>query len=50
LIHRDFFKKSNAEDLQDFVETAIELEFLLDNGHKYIYTDSDPNLVPHGVF
>ena len=50
LCNRNFLKKSNAENLQDFVETAIEFEFLLDNGHEYINADSDPNLGFHGVF
>ena len=28
LIHRDFFEKSDAKNLQDFSETAVDVHFL----------------------
>ena len=34
LIHRDFFKKGDAENLQDFSETAVYFQFLLEDGHE----------------
>ena len=46
---RRFFKKRHAENLQDFVQAAVEFEFLLDDGHQDVDADGDPNLRLHGV-
>lgn len=35
--------------MQDFVETPVEFQFLLDNGDENINTDSDPDLGLHCV-
>ena len=40
----NFLEKRNAENLQDFAETAIEVEFLLDDGHEDVNGDGNPNL------
>ena len=34
LIHRDFFEKGDAKNLQDFSETAVDFQFLLEDGHE----------------
>ena len=34
LIHRDFFEQGDAENLQDFSETAVDFQFLFENGHE----------------
>ena len=40
----DFFENHNADDLQDFAQTAIDFEFLLDDGHEHVNADGDPYL------
>ena len=34
LIHRDFFEEGDAENLQDFAETSVDFQFLLEDGHE----------------
>ena len=36
--------------MQDFVERAIDFEFLLDDSYKYINRNGDPDLSLHGVW
>lgn len=42
-------EKRDAENLQDFAKTAIDLQFFLDDGHKHINADGDPDLGLHGI-
>ena len=49
LIHRDFFEKGDAENLQDFAETSLEFQFLLEDGHQQVNADGDPDLGLDGV-
>ena len=44
LCYMNFLEKRDAENLQDFAETAIEVEFLLDDGHEDVHGDGNPNL------
>jgi hypothetical protein len=46
---RDFLEKSQAEDLEDFSEAPIHLEFLLDDGHEHVNADGNPDLRLHRV-
>src|SRR4030042_2774105 len=46
---RALLEKGNAENLQDCVETQIELQLLLDDCHQHINADRDPDLGLHGV-
>jgi len=39
----------DAEDLQDCVEAAVEMEALFDDGDEDIDGDGDPDLRAHGV-
>ena len=49
LIHRDFFEKGDAKNLQDFSETTVDFQFLLEDGHEYVNADGDPDLGFDGV-
>ena len=44
LCNKDFFEKSNAEDLQDFAQTQLDFEFFLDNRYQNINAYSYPDL------
>jgi hypothetical protein len=44
LVDISIFEKGNAENLQDFVHTAIYVQLLSDDGDENIHTDCDPNL------
>ena len=46
---RAFLEKGNAQDLQDFVETQLDPQLLLDEGNQYIDADRDPDLGLHGI-
>jgi hypothetical protein len=49
LCNRDFFEKYNAENLQDFAQTQLDSQFLLDNRHQNINADGNPDLSLHRV-
>ena len=49
LPHRDFLKQRQAQDLQNYVETQVELQFLLDDGNEGVHTDCDPDFRFHRV-
>ena len=49
LCHRDFLEKNNAENLQDFAQTQLDFEFFLDNRHKNINADGNPDLGLHSI-
>ena len=49
LIYIDLLEKTNAEYLQDFAKAAVDIQFLLDDRHKHVNADSDPDLDLHGV-
>ena len=42
-------EKGDAENLQDFAEAPVELEFFLEGGHEHVDTDGDPDLDLHRV-
>ena len=44
LIHRDFFEQGDAENLQDFAETSLDFQFLLEDGHEQVNADGNPDL------
>ena len=49
LCNMDFLEKYNAENLQDFAQTQLDLEFFLDNGCQNVNTDGYPDLCFHSV-
>lgn len=49
LSYRDFLEKRNAENLQDFAQTTLNSQLLLQNGYQHINTDRNPNLCLHGI-
>ena len=44
-----FFKKRQAQDLQNFVKAPIQLQFLFDDGHKDVHADGDPDLSLYSI-
>jgi hypothetical protein len=48
-VHMGFLKKHNTQNLQDFAETALELEFFLDDSDQHINADGDPDLCFHRI-
>jgi hypothetical protein len=44
LFHRHLFENDNAENLQDFAQTQLDLEFFLDNCDQDINADGNPDL------
>ncbi len=49
LRNRNFLEKYNAENLQDFAQTQLDFEFFLDDRHKNVNADGNPDLSLHGV-
>jgi len=49
LRNRDFLEKRNAENLQNFAQTQLDFQFLLDNRHQNINADGNPDLSLHRV-
>ncbi len=49
LCNRNFLEKYDAENLQDFAQTQIDLKFLLDNRHQNVNADGNPDLSLHCV-
>src|SRR4030042_6902157 len=49
LCNRNFLEKNNAENLQDFAQTQLDFQFLLDNRHQNINADSNPDLRLHRI-
>src|SRR3989338_1227923 len=49
LMERDFFKSTDAQDLQNAVQTLRQTEFLADDGHQHVDADGDPDLGFHRV-
>lgn len=45
----DFLEKRKTQDLQDFSQTALDSQFLLEDGHQDINRDGDPDLGLHSV-
>ncbi len=50
LKERSFLENGDAQDLQDCVETGVDVEALLDDGDEDIDGDGDPDLGLDGVF
>jgi hypothetical protein len=50
LFNRNFLEKHNAENLQDFAQTQLDFEFLLDNRYQNVNADGNPDLSLHRVF
>ena len=44
LRNRNFLKKCNAENLQDFAQTPLDFEFFLDDCNQNVNADGDPDL------
>src|SRR4030042_542047 len=44
LCNRNFLEKDNAENLQDFTQTHLDCEFLIDNRYQNVNTDGNPDL------
>ena len=42
-------EKGDAQNLQDFAEAPVELEYLLQDGREHVDADGDPDLGLHGV-
>jgi len=49
LFYRDFLEKRNAENLQDFAQTTINSQLLLQDGYQHVNADRNPNLCLHGI-
>jgi hypothetical protein len=49
LSYRDFLEKRNAENLQDFAQTTLNSQLLLQDGYQHVHTDRNPNLCLHGI-
>ena len=49
LCNRNFLEKYNAENLQDFAQTQLDFQFLLDNRYQNVNADSNPDLSLHRV-
>jgi len=49
LFYRHLLEKHNAENLQDFAKTSLDVEFFLDNGRQQIHADCYPYLGLDGV-
>ena len=49
LVHINVVEKRDAENLQDFDEFAVNIEFLFHDGHEHVYADGDPDLCGEGV-
>ena len=49
LFNRSFLEKCNAEDLQDFAQTQLDLEFFLDDRNKNVNADRNPYLGLHRI-
>ena len=47
--YMEFLEKGNADNLQDFVETAVESKLFFDDGDKDINADGYPDLGLHRV-
>ena len=50
LCNRDFLEKYNTENLQDFAQTQLDFQFLLDNRYQNVNADGNPDLSLHCVF
>ena len=48
--NRNFLEKYNAENLQDFAQTQLDFQFLLDNRYQNVNADGNPDLSLHCVF
>ena len=48
-MHRNFLKKCDAENLQDFGQTAVDSQFLLHEGNQHVDAQSNPDLRLDGV-
>ncbi len=44
LINIDSFEKGDAENLQDFAESAVDVEFLLKDGNEQVNADGNSDL------
>lgn len=45
-----FFEKYDADNLRDFAQSMLDLEFFFENREKKINTQCNPNLSFDGVF
>ena len=46
---RGILEKRDAQDLQDFAQTAVEFQFLLHDGHQHVHAHGNPDLRLDGV-
>lgn len=46
----NFLEKGNGENLQDFAETSLYFQFLLDDRYQHVNADGDPDLGLYRVF
>jgi len=46
----NLLEKYNAENLQDFAQTQLDFQFLLDNRYQNVNADGNPDLSLHCVF
>ncbi len=50
LCNKNFLEKYNAENLQDFAQTQLYFQFLLDNCYQNVNAEGNPDLSFHCVF
>jgi len=44
-----FLEKCDAQNLQNFGEAAVQLQFLFHDRHKHVHADRDPDLGLHRI-
>ncbi len=49
LRNKNFLKKCNAENLQDFAQTQLDFEFFLDDCDQNVNADGYPDLSLYGI-
>ena|SRR3989304_7602183 len=49
LCNNNFLEKDNAENLQDFAQTQLDFQLLLDNRYQNVNADGNPDLSLHCV-
>jgi hypothetical protein len=49
LVYRGFLEKRDAQDLQDFVQRLVHVQFLAYDCHMHIDENRNPNLRLYGV-
>ena len=49
LVYRGFLEKRDAQNLQNFVQRMLHIQFLANDGHQHVNADRNPDLRLHSV-